>query len=85
MWIPSRIGEKCMSETEFFDYLLKNEVLGDFIVLLEYADVDGTHLLKELLFFEDGQFVWNNDWDEGGDCAILGYISIDDVEISKRW
>lgn len=36
---------------------------------------------NELLLVEDFDYVWENDWYEGGEVELLGWIDIDDVAV----
>jgi hypothetical protein len=36
---------------------------------------------NELLLVDDFDYVWENDWYEGGEVELLGWIDIDDVEV----
>lgn len=74
-----------MNEKEFFDYLEKNDICEDMIVFIEYSDAYGLHELNELLLYESFTYIWWNDWDEGGNAKIIGFIPVRDVEIEKRW
>lgn len=36
---------------------------------------------NELLLIDDFDYIWENDWYEGGEVELLGWIDIDDVEV----
>ena len=36
---------------------------------------------NELLLVDDFDYVWENDWYEGGEVELLGWIDIDDVAV----
>ena len=36
---------------------------------------------KELLLIDDGEYCFENDWYEGGEVELLGFIDIDDVDV----
>ena len=38
---------------------------------------------NELLRINDFDYYWENDWYEGGDVELIGFIDIDDVEVKK--
>ena len=36
---------------------------------------------NELLLIDDFDYIWENDWYEGGEVELLGWIDIDDVDV----
>ena len=36
---------------------------------------------NELLLIDNFDYIWENDWYEGGEVELLGWIDIDDVEV----
>ena len=38
---------------------------------------------NELLLIDDGDYYWENDWYEGGQVELIGFIDVDDVEVQR--
>ena len=38
---------------------------------------------NELLLIDNGDYYWANDWYEGGQVELLGFIDIDDVRVPR--
>lgn len=38
---------------------------------------------NELLLIDDGDYYWENDWYEGGQVELIGFIDVDDVEVPR--
>ena len=38
---------------------------------------------NELLLIDNGDYYWENDWYEGGQVELLGFIDIDDVRVPR--
>lgn len=38
---------------------------------------------NELLLIENNEYIWENDWYEGGQVELLGYIDVDDVIVPR--
>ena len=36
---------------------------------------------NELLLIDNYDYIWENDWYEGGDVELLGFIDVDDVKM----
>ena len=56
----------------------ENNYYGDFLVTISIDRFETTEILE----FELGEYVWENDWWEGQeDVKLLGFIPIDDIRI----
>ena len=36
---------------------------------------------NELLLIDHGDYFWPNDWYEGGEVELLGFVDLDDIEV----
>lgn len=36
---------------------------------------------NEYLGVENGEYYWENDWYEGGEVELLGFIDVDDIDV----
>lgn len=53
---------------------------GDIIAAV-ICKAEGIEIKNEILLFEDDNFIFNNDWWEGGDVVLVGFCYVDDIPI----
>jgi len=71
-----------MQLDNFYKLLAAYNICGDLIVRIRYKYNFETqwHYSNEVLTAEyDGQYIWLNDWNEGQDAEVLGFIPVDAV------
>ena len=74
-----------MTLEQFFK-LLEDKPKSDYIVRLKYkADYEKKYRYSnEILIFEDHDYIWLYDWNEGEtDIEVIGFVDVDDVMKNK--
>lgn len=67
----AEIGDKVNTYARIYGY-------DDYIVTIDL----GGRVITELLIFEDGELIWENDWWEGEtDVNLLGFIPVSHIKI----
>lgn len=68
-----------MKDEEFIKYLEEHNIWKDLLVYIR--DNDTQEINNELLLFGGipGDWEWVNDWYEGQDYTIVGYIPISEI------
>ena len=54
---------------------------GEDIIVAVICKAEGRTVKNEILLFEDDNYIFNNDWWEGGDVVLAGFCFVDDIPI----
>lgn len=76
-----------MTLEAFFEIIDNDIYKRDFIVRIrqKYKHETEWEEMNELLLFEDGQYIWLYDWNEGQeDIIVLWYIAVEDVNMAEN-
>ena len=65
----------------FYKLIAAFNICGDLIVRIRYKYnfEKQWHYSNEVLTVENDLCIWLNDWNEGQDAEVLGFIPVDDV------